>query len=79
MSLVDKAWEILQKVGPFRELDDFIQKLRETFDDYEDLSPDEAKAKKAEIKTKMLQQIQSDPHQRIALWELRSQDQRAAS
>ena len=60
MSLVDKAWEILQKVGPFQELDEFIQKLKPTFQEYEDLSQDEARKKRAEIKKKMLERIKSD-------------------
>lgn len=60
MSIVDKAWNILTKVGPFKELDDFVQKLRPTFQEFEHLSPDEARAKKAEIKKKMLERIKSD-------------------
>ena len=60
MSFVDKAWEILQKVDPFQELEEFIQKLRPTFQEYEHLSKDEARAKKDEIKKKMLERIKSD-------------------
>ena len=60
MSIVDKAWNILTKVGPFKELDDFVQKLRPTFQEYEHLSKDEARDKRAEIKAKMLERIKSD-------------------
>lgn len=53
MNVIDKAWDILKKVAPDLNLDSFVQKLQPIFEQSQDLS-------NAEIKARMLESIKKD-------------------